>query len=146
MRVALIDHDYDPKAELLRLTAEVRAAHPGAIGGECHFIGTMRDHNEGDSVREMFLEHYPGMTEATLEALCEEANARWDIIDCRIMHRVGTILPDQAIVLVAVWAGHRGATFDACRFLIEELKHRAPFWKKETLPDGSRWVESNTPG
>ncbi len=146
MRARVTDQPFDPYAELSLLSSEVRHAHPGAVGGEDHFIGTMRSSNEGDAVRGMFLEHYPGMTESVLEQLCTDALSRWPVIECRIVHRVGQLHPDDAIVLVAVWAAHRGAAFEACRFLIEELKHRAPFWKKETLLEGERWVEQNTPG
>jgi molybdopterin synthase catalytic subunit len=100
-----------------------------------------------DSVTGMFLEHYPGMTETYLEKLQAEARQRWAILDSLIVHRVGELRPGDPIVLVAVWAAHRAPAFDACRYLIEELKHRAPFWKRETLADGgSRWVEWNTPG
>ena len=103
----------------------------------------MRDYNEGDTVQAMFLEHYPGMTEKYLLALSETALQRWNILEALIIHRVGDIQPGDTIVLVATWAGHRAPAFEACRFLIEELKSRAPFWKRETLLDGSRWVKKN---
>jgi molybdopterin synthase catalytic subunit len=107
----------------------------------------MRDFNEGDAVSAMTLEHYPEMTEKQLQQIIDEAQRRWDIIDALIVHRVGLILPGQPIVLTAVWSAHRAAAFDACRFLMEALKTRATFWKKETLADGDqRWVEKNTPG
>lgn len=118
----------------------------GKYGATASFIGSMRDFNEGDAVQAMTLEHYPGMTENYLDKICQQASERWDIIDCLIVHRVGDIYPDDPIVLTAVWSAHRAAAFDACRFLMEELKSRAPFWKKETLPEGHRWVEKNTPG
>ena len=105
----------------------------------------MRDFNEGDSVTAMTLEHYPGMTEKELEAIIDDAKAKWDIIDALIVHRVGDIHPADPIVLTAVCSAHRAAAFDACRFLMEALKSRAPFWKKETLNNGdTRWVEKNT--
>ncbi len=117
----------------------------GKWGAVATFIGSMRDYNEGDTVKAMFLEHYPGMTESYLQRLSETALQRWEILDSLIIHRVGEINPAESIVLVAVWAGHRAPAFDACRFLIEELKHHAPFWKKETLQDEhQRWVEKNT--
>jgi len=117
----------------------------GKWGAVTTFIGSMRDYNEGDTVKTMFLEHYPGMTESYLQRLSETASQRWAILDSLIIHRVGEINPADTIVLVAVWAGHRAPAFDACRFLIEELKHHAPFWKKETLQDDQqRWVEKNT--
>jgi molybdopterin synthase catalytic subunit len=86
------------------------------------------------------------MTGRYLERIAREAVTRWDLLDCLVVHRVGRLEPGEPIVLVAVWTAHRAAAFEACRYLIEELKHRAPFWKKETLLDGERWVESNTPG
>ena len=97
-------------------------------------------------VTAMTLEYYPGMTEKHLEAISLEAARRWDILDSLIAHRVGEVQPGEPIVMVAVWSAHRAAAFDASRFLMEELKSRAPFWKKESLGEGSRWVEQNTPG
>jgi molybdopterin synthase catalytic subunit len=117
----------------------------GKYGACASFVGSMRDFNEGDDVQTMTLEHYPGMTEKYLEKICTEAKKRWDIMDCLIIHRVGEMHPNDPIVLTAVWSAHRGAAFDAGRYLMEELKSRAPFWKKETLPQGERWVEHNTP-
>lgn len=111
------------------------------------FIGQMRDHNEGASVCELYLEHYPGMTERALGEVLAEACQRWTLLDALIVHRVGRVLPGETIVLVAVWASRRAAAFEACRFVVEALKHTAPFWKQETLNDGRRrWVETNTPG
>ncbi|MDH5764926.1 MAG: molybdenum cofactor biosynthesis protein MoaE [Gammaproteobacteria bacterium] len=118
----------------------------GKYGATASFIGTMRDFNEGDGVQAMTLEHYPGMTENYLTKICNEAMQRWDIIDCLIIHRVGKVEPNDPIVLTVVWSAHRGAAFDACRYLMEELKSRAPFWKKESLASGERWVEKNSPG
>lgn len=118
----------------------------GKYGATASFVGTMRDFNEGDTVQAMTLEHYPGMTESYLDKICDEAKDRWDIMDCLIVHRVGEIMPDDPIVLTVVWSAHRAAAFDACRFLMEELKSKAPFWKKENLEQGHRWVEKNTPG
>ena len=118
----------------------------GQYGATAVFVGTMRDFSEGGEVRAMVLEHYPGMTEKHLESISAEASNRWDILDSLIVHRYGAIQPGDPIVLVAVWSAHRAAAFDACRFLIEELKSRAPFWKKETLARGERWVAHNTPG
>ena len=110
-------------------------------------MGTMRDFNEGDDVQTMTLQHYPGMTEKQLEAIIHQAKKDFGIDEALIIHRVGKILPADTIVITAVWSAHRKAAFDANRFLMEELKHNAPFWKKETLKDGSeRWVEKNTPG
>ncbi len=119
----------------------------GTYGATATFVGTMRDFNEGARVCRMNLEHYPGMTEKHLEEIIAEARRRWDVLDALVVHRVGTIEPDEPIVLVAVWSVHRGAAFDACRYVMEELKSRAPFWKKELFAGGGdRWVESNTNG
>ena len=116
----------------------------GKYGATAVFVGSMRDINQGDAVQAMTLEHYPGMTERYLEKISKEAGQRWDIIDSLIIHRVGDLHPDEPIVLVVVWSAHRAAAFEASRFLMEELKSRAPFWKKEVLSTGSRWVEKNT--
>lgn len=117
----------------------------GKHGGSVTFIGTMRDFNDGhDGISTMFLDHYPGMTERHLERVCEEAMARWDVLDALVIHRVGEIRPNEPIVLVGVWSEHRAMAFDACRFIINDLKHRAPFWKRETTPEGQRWVEHNS--
>jgi molybdopterin synthase catalytic subunit len=110
------------------------------------FIGSMRNFNEGDKVTEMQLEHYPGMTEKHLMEICTESNKKWDLIEILVIHRVGEIKIGDPIVLVCVWSAHRAAAFDACRFIMEDLKSRAPFWKQEILEKGKRWVEKNTPG
>lgn len=116
-------------------------------GATASFIGTMRDFNEGDDVSSMVLEHYPAMTAKQLNQIIDESCEKWPIQNTLIVHRIGEILPAEPIVLVAVWSAHRAAAFDACRFLMEALKHRAPFWKKENLSEGSiRWVEKNTAG
>jgi len=142
MAVSIHSSAYDPQQELTAFTASLPA---GSFGATASFIGTMRDFNEGDSVTAMTLEHYPGMTEKELEAIIDDAKAKWDIIDALIVHRVGDIHPADPIVLTAVCSAHRAAAFDACRFLMEALKSRAPFWKKETLDNGdTRWVEKNT--
>ena len=115
-------------------------------GATAVFVGTMRDLNEGDTVHGMLLEHYPGMTEKYLEKISRAAVERWNLLDSLIVHRVGELLPGEPIVLVAVWSAHRKEAFEASRWLMEELKSKAPFWKKERLAEGSRWVEHNTPG
>jgi len=119
----------------------------GKLGATCIFIGTMRDLNDGKSVAAMTLEHYPGMTEKELEKIVAEARMRWAILDYLLIHRVGDILPDETIVLVAVWASHRGDAYDANRHIMEALKCRAPFWKKEQLTSNEEaWVIANTDG
>ncbi|MET0065931.1 MAG: molybdenum cofactor biosynthesis protein MoaE [Candidatus Thiodiazotropha sp.] len=113
-----------------------------AIGGVVSFIGLMRDSNEGDRVEHLFLEHYPGMTEKALQKIAEEAVERWQLEGCRIVHRVGEMSPCEPIVVVAVAARHRKAAFLGCEFVIDYLKTRAPFWKKETTQNGERWVDA----
>ncbi|HFD81275.1 MAG TPA: molybdenum cofactor biosynthesis protein MoaE [Gammaproteobacteria bacterium] len=144
MSVEVLESGFDPWAKLA-------GYHGGGEGREksgatAVFVGTMRDFNEGDEVHGMLLEHYPGMTERHLEKISVEARGRWELDDSLIVHRVGELQPGDPIVLVAVWSAHRKAAFEACRWLMEELKSRAPFWKKEQLSDGSRWVEHNTEG
>ncbi|WGZ95776.1 MAG: molybdenum cofactor biosynthesis protein MoaE [Candidatus Thiothrix putei] len=129
--------------------AEWQSQHPldARAGATAVFVGTMRDFNEGDDVTGMYLEHYPGMTERQLETLVAASVQEWSLDAALVVHRVGEIAPAQPIVLVAVWSAHRAEAFDACRHLMETLKHTAPFWKRETLTDGSvRWVDKNTPG
>jgi molybdopterin synthase catalytic subunit len=113
-----------------------------AVGAMVSFLGLMRDMNEGDPVSAMTLEHYPGMTEKALAAILAEARRRWDLLGVRVVHRVGPLRPCDPIVLVAVTAAHRGEAFRACEFIIDYLKTRAPFWKRETTPAGERWVEA----
>lgn len=144
MRVELKDKPFEPYQHLLEYQAECGFA--GKYGATAVFVGTMRDFNQGDNVEAMWLEHYPGMTEKYLQKISDEAASKWEILDSLIVHRIGEILPNDPIVLVAVWSAHRAAAFEASRFLMEELKSRAPFWKKENLVEGQRWVEKNTPG
>ena len=113
---------------------------PGSYGASTNFIGTMRDFNAGDDVQLMTLEHYPEMTQKFLDRLCDEAMSKWDLVDCLVIHRFGDIKPGDPIVLTAAWSAHRVEAFEACRYLIEELKARAPFWKKETTDKKERWV------
>ncbi|MCH6583447.1 MAG: molybdenum cofactor biosynthesis protein MoaE [Proteobacteria bacterium] len=117
----------------------------GKYGATATFVGTMRDFNQGDRVEQMTLEHYPGMTEKCLNEISKKASERWDIADSLIIHRVGSLQPNEPIVLVAVWSAHRAAAFEACRYLIEELKSHAPFWKREQLSEHSRWLAQHTP-
>lgn len=129
--------DFDVGAEI----ANLRRGNP-AVGAVASFVGVVRDLNEGASVAEMTLEHYPGMTEKALENIVSEARSRWDIYDACVIHRVGTLRPCDQIVLVVVASAHRGEAFQACEFLMDYLKTRAPFWKKEQTPGGARWVEA----
>ena len=126
MKVEVRAEGFDPWAEIGRYQTEVLAR--GAYGTMTAFVGAMRDFNEDEAVQSMFLEHYPGMTEAYLQKISKGALSRWDILDVLLIHRVGEVSPGDPIVLVAVWSAHRAAAFEACRFLIEDLKTRAPFW------------------
>jgi molybdopterin synthase catalytic subunit len=136
-RVRIQAEDFD----LAREVAALRASNP-KVGGVVTFLGTVRDLNEGAQVAAMELEHYPGMTEASIEAIIEQALARWPIFDALVIHRVGPLLPQDQIVLVAVTSPHRGEAFAACEFIIDYLKTEAPFWKKEQTPEGARWVDA----
>lgn len=144
MRVRVLDRAFDPWRYLSDYGAECAAA--GKSGATAVFVGNMRDFNQGDRVSSMFLEHYPGMTERYLEEISRAACARWELDDSLVVHRVGELLPGDPIVLVAVWSAHRKGAFEACRWLVEQLKAKAPLWKKERLHGGNRWVERNTPG
>ena len=128
------------------LGVEIRALRSGnpAIGAVASFIGCVRDMNEGDSVGLMYLEHYPGMTERELEKICAEASGRWDILDTLVIHRVGELKPLDQIVCVVVTSAHRGESFSACEFIMDYLKTRAPFWKRESTPQGERWVDARS--
>jgi molybdopterin synthase catalytic subunit len=126
----------------LQEVAAVSTGNP-AIGGVVSFIGLMRDLNQGQQIAAMTLEHYPGMTEKALTAIVEEAASRWRLLGIRLVHRVGEILPEDPIVVVAVASAHRGEAFRACEFIIDYLKTRAPFWKREQTSDGrTHWVEA----
>ncbi|WP_456375159.1 molybdopterin synthase catalytic subunit MoaE [Thiolapillus sp.] len=112
------------------------------IGAVVSFLGLMRDINDGAQVNSMTLEHYPGMTEKALSAIVDEAGRRWELEGIRVIHRVGELLPEEPIVLVMAASRHRGEAFRACEFVIDYLKTRAPFWKKEGTAEGDRWVEA----
>ncbi len=144
MTVKLVQGSFDPWRWLL--DHQESRLSPGSYGATASFVGTMRDFNDGDRVEALFLEHYPGMTERELEKIVAEARDKWRFLDALIVHRVGEIHPGEPIVLVAVWSAHRGAAFDACRWIMEALKQRAPFWKKERCGGGTRWVARNTDG
>jgi molybdopterin synthase catalytic subunit len=129
--------DFDVSREI----AILREGNP-RIGAIASFIGVVRDLNDGDSVAEMTLEHYPGMTEKSVESIIAEARGRWDMMDALVIHRVGTLKPLDQIVLVVVTSAHRGDAFAACEFIMDYLKTRAPFWKKEQTGNGERWVDA----
>lgn len=145
MRVELRPASFAPLAELATYQAEVDTRLLGQYGALSMFIGTMRDFNDGVAVQAMNLEHYPGMTEYQLQRIAETAWRQWPVLDGLLLHRVGALQPGEPIVLVAVWTVQRAAAFSACRFLIEELKAKAPFWKREETGQGAHWVSHNTP-
>ena len=141
MRVVIESDDFDP---YLALSEYQQTLRPGSYGAVVSFVGVMRDFNEDQNISAMTLEYYPGMTERQIELVCQEALAQYQIDDALVVHRVGDITPDQPIVLVAVWSAHRAAAFDGCRYIINYLKQRAPFWKSEKSSQGERWVAGNT--
>jgi molybdopterin synthase catalytic subunit len=130
--------------EAFDLAAEVAALYRGnpKVGAVASFLGLVRDINQGQGISAMTLEHYPGMTEKALETIVQDARARWEVLDVCVIHRVGALSPTDPIVLVAVASGHRGDAFAACEFIMDYLKTRAPFWKKETTSDGEKWVDA----
>ncbi len=138
-RVRIQTTDFDLAGEI----AQLRAGD-GRVGAVCSFVGTVRDRTAGTPgiISSMELEHYPGMTEASIEAMIDDAHRRFDIFGARVVHRIGLLQPLDQIVLVAVTSAHRGQSFQACEFLMDYLKTQAPFWKKEQTPDGARWVDA----
>lgn len=137
MKIAVQEADFDVGAELAALTR----GQP-AVGACASFVGYVRDRNDGAAVAAMTLEHYPGMTEKALTAIVDEARGRWDLLDVAVIHRVGRLDIGDRIVLVAVTSAHRGEAFAACEFIMDYLKTRAPFWKREETPEGARWVDA----
>lgn len=136
-RVSIQTEDFDLSTEVAKLRELDKR-----VGAVCSFIGTVRDRNDGLSVSTLELEHYPGMTEKSIEAMIDEAFRRFDLFGARVIHRVGLLQPLDQIVMVAVTSAHRGESFQACEFLMDYLKTQAPFWKKEQTPDGARWVDA----
>ena len=136
-RVSIRADDFDLGAEVAALRAG-----DGGVGAVCAFVGTVRERNDGAAVKSLELEHYPGMTDAAIESMIDEATRRFGVRAARVVHRIGPLAPLAQIVLVAVTAAHRGEAFQACEFLMDYLKTQAPFWKKEAGPDGARWVDA----
>lgn len=137
MPIRIQTEDFDLTTEV----AQLRAGDP-KIGAVVTFVGTVRDMNDGSSVTEMELEHYPGMTEKALAEIVERARQRWHLLDVLVIHRIGPLKPLDQVVLVAVTSAHRGEAFAACEFVMDYLKTEAPFWKKEQTPQGARWVDA----
>jgi molybdopterin synthase catalytic subunit len=138
-RVSVRHADFDLSAEV----AALRAGDAG-VGAVVAFVGTVRDRSSGQAVSRMELEHYPGMTEAAIEAMIDAAHQRFDLRAARVVHRIGVLEPCDQIVLVAVSSAHRGQAFQACEFLMDYLKTQAPFWKKESTVEGSHWVDARS--
>ncbi|MGZ8223710.1 MAG: molybdenum cofactor biosynthesis protein MoaE [Methylobacter sp.] len=146
MAVKICADIFDPWQEVQKYQNSANEM-AGKFGATSIFIGTMRDFNESDTVKGMTLEHYPGMTEKHLEKIIAQAQQQWQILDTLVVHRTGNILPNEPIVLVAVWTSHRGDAYDANRYIMEALKSTAPFWKKEFLNyDDERWLVKNSNG
>lgn len=146
MAVLIVHQTFDPW-QVLPAYQNSLNTHVGKFGATSVFVGTLRDFNDGDTVTGLFMEHYPGMTEKQIEKIVANAHQQWHLLDVLVVHRVGEILPNEPIVLVAVWSSHRGDAFSASRFIMEALKSQAPFWKKEHLLSGAeRWVQKNTHG
>jgi len=139
MSVRIQHEDFDAGAEM----AALRRGNP-KVGAVASFIGVVRDLNDGETVAGMTLEHYPGMTERAIQMIIDQARVRWRIFDVLVIHRVGALAPLDQIVLVVVTSAHRGEAFAACEFLMDYLKTQAPFWKKERLTEGTRWVQART--
>ena len=137
MPVRIQEQDFDLTTEIANLRSR-----DGTVGAVAIFVGTVRDLNDGTAVRQMTLEHYPGMTETALQSIIDQAKGRWDFNQALIIHRVGPLQPLDQIVLVAVTSAHRGEAFAACEFIMDYLKTQAPFWKKEDTPNGARWVDA----
>jgi molybdopterin synthase catalytic subunit len=147
VKIEITEAPFNPWETLQHYEEHVVRSHSsGKFGASAVFVGTMRDFNQGDTVQGMSLEHYPGMTEKELGRIVAEARERWALLDELVIHRVGPLQPDEPIVLVAVWSAHRREAFEACRHIMEALKSRAPFWKKEKLAKGDRWVDNNSDG
>ena len=141
MPAILLDRAFNPWDEIQDFQA--RELQSGHFGATASFVGSMRDFNINESVTHMTLEHYPAMTQHFLDKLCQQCKQQFQLDDCLIIHRFGDIQPADPIVLTAAWSAHRAEAFDACRFLMEELKANAPFWKKEVTEEGERWVHND---
>ena len=132
MKISVQREDFDVGAEV-----DALSRGNARIGAMASFVGLVRD-------VAMTLEHYAGMTERAIGTIVEEARSRWQVIDCTVIHRYGELRPNDRIVLVVVASSHRGDAFAACEFIMDYLKTRAPFWKKEQTPQGERWVEAKS--
>ncbi|HEB28032.1 MAG TPA: molybdopterin synthase catalytic subunit MoaE [Porticoccus sp.] len=137
--VSIQQQDFDVSSELVLLREQSTG-----VGAIASFVGVVRDINDHQSVATLELEHYPGMTERSISDIISQAAERWPLIGARVIHRIGKLAPTDQIVLVAVSSMHRGESFAACEFIMDYLKTKAPFWKKELTPDGERWVDARS--
>ena len=137
MSISIQEADFDLASELAALRGS-----SSRIGALVSFTGLVRDFSKDTRIENIFLEHYPGMTEKALNKIIHEATARWNLLGTRVIHRVGPLLPNDQIVLVATAALHRGEAFAACEFIIDYLKTAAPFWKREQTAEGAQWVDA----
>ena len=137
MSVSVQENDFDLAAELAALRASSTK-----IGALVSFVGLVRDFSRDEKIENIFLEHYPGMTEKALDKIIHEAEVRWNLLGTRVIHRIGLLRPNEQIVLVATAAVHRGEAFASCEFIIDYLKTAAPFWKKEQTSTSAQWLET----
>jgi len=144
MKIEFRQSPFNPYQEIENFQSTLDVG--GRFGATASFVGTMRDINNDQQVQGMTLEHYPAMTEKHINEICGQASKKYALLDILVIHRIGEIEICDAIVVIAVWAVHRGDAQEACRFILEDLKSKAPFWKKEKLEDGENWVEGNTSG
>jgi len=146
MKIEITKEAFDPWYEIQQYQTFSKLKQ-GEYGATSVFVGTMRDFNAGSHIKAMELEHYPEMTEKKLAEVVNETLLKWSLIDILLVHRVGMVFPNDPIVLIAAWSSHRGDAFDGSRYIMEALKSKVPFWKKEVLvSDTERWVEKNTDG
>lgn len=144
MKVEIRQSPFNPYQEIENFQSTLDIS--GRFGATASFVGTMRDLNNDQQIQGMTIEHYPAMTEKHINEICNQASEKWSLLEILVIHRIGEIKISDAIIVIAVWAVHRGDAQDACRFILEDLKSKAPFWKKEKLEHGESWVEGNTSG
>ena len=137
MSISIQENDFDLASELAALRSS-----SSKVGALVSFVGLVRDFSNEGKIENIFLEHYPGMTEKALDKIIQEATARWNLLDTRVIHRIGALQPNDQIVLVATVSQHRGEAFAGCEFIIDYLKTAAPFWKKEQTGQGAKWLET----
>ncbi len=139
-RISVQHHDFD----IGREWSELRASRAGRVGAMAAFCGVVRDQYQTNTVSNLELEHYPGMTERSIESVLDRAAERWPLDALVVVHRVGSLAPGDQIVLVLATSSHRQAALEACTYVIDLLKTEAVFWKREVLPSGARWIESTS--